>query len=244
MSRRKHAWIDSQKKSASRAGTPRFTRTAFALLALCALLLPGLASAEHRGSRDDHRRDRDDRYARDRARSAYAEYDRPGLYIGGGLVGGFTTRLESQLHEIPGVTNVEVDPSVGLTARAGVRVTPHIAIEAHYEWMDDFETSVAGNEIADTETQALTGDVKGYLATGRVQPYLAVGAGFLTAKSDDPRTNFQRTDTDFVARLGGGIEFYLNESVGFSVDTSYVLPAGDVKDLDYVSVGAGVFFRF
>lgn len=247
MSRRKNAWIDSQEQSASRAGTPQCARAAFALLALCALLLPGLASAEHRGSHDDDRRDRngrhdyDDRSAHD---TGYDEYARPGLYIGGGLVGGFSTRLESELHEIPGVTDVEVDPSVGLTTRAGVRVTPHIAIEAHYEWMDDFETSVAGNEIADTSTQTLTGDVKAYLATGRVQPYLAVGAGFLTAKSDDPRTNFQRTDTDFVARVGGGVEFYLNRTVGLSIDTSYVLPAGDVKDLDYISVGAGVFFRF
>ncbi len=249
MSHRKNARMDSQKKSVSRAGTLRFAKAACALPALCSLLLPGLASAEHRGTRDDHRRDRNDhdnRYERDNGRdaNAYGAYDRPGFYIGGGLVGGFSTRLESELHEIAGVTDVEVDPSVGLTVRVGVRVTPHIAIEAHYEWMDDFGISVAGNEIADTQTQTLTGDLKGYLATGSVQPYLTAGAGFLTAKSDDPRTNFQRTDTDFVARVGGGVEFYLNESVGFSVDTSYVLPAGDVKDLDYISVGAGVFFRF
>lgn len=260
MSRRKNTWIDSQERSASRPSPAQFAKAVLALLALCALLLPSLASAEHRGSRDDHHRDRNDRDGRhdhdDRRerdhdrRDDYDDYDdhrgfdRPGLYVGGGLVGGFATRLESELHEIPGVTDVEVDPSVGLTARVGVRVTPHIAIEAHYEWMDNFETSVAGNTIADTQTQTLTGDVKGYLATGRVQPYLMAGAGFLTAKSDDPTTNFQRTDTDFVARVGGGVEFYLNESVGLSVDTSYVLPAGDVKDLDYVSVGAGIFFRF
>jgi opacity protein-like surface antigen len=238
--------MDSQEQNASRARTARTAQAVWALLALCALLLPSLASAEHRGSRGDRngRHDHDARYARHNQQNRFGSYARPGLYVGGGLVGGFSTRLESELHEIPGVTDVEVDPSVGLTARAGVRVTPHIAIEAHYEWMDDFETSVAGNEIADTQTQTLTGDVKGYLATGRVQPYLTAGAGFMTAKSDDPRTNFQRTDTDFVARIGGGVEFYLNESVGLSVDTSYVLPAGDVRDLDYVSVGAGIFFRF
>lgn len=254
--------MNSMNKAASRRGrgTQRIGRAACAVLALSAFFLPGLASAEHRGHRDgyreenrnENRRDRngrhdyDDRYARenDRRGNAYSGYDRPGLYLGAGLVGGFSTRLESELHEIPGVTDVEVDPSVGLTARVGVRVTPNIAVEAHYEWMDDFETSVAGNEIADTQTQALTGDVKGYLATGRVQPYLMAGAGFLTAKSDDPRTNFQRTDTGFAARVGGGIEFYLTENVGLSVDTSYVLPTGDVKDLDYISAGAGVFFRF
>jgi len=173
-----------------------------------------------------------------------SDFGRPGLYAGGGLVGGFTTRLEGQLTEIPGVDNVEVDPSVGLAARLGARITPHFALEAHYEWMDDFETSIDGIEVAETRTQAMTGDVKGYLSTGRVQPYLSVGLGFLSAKSDDPVTAFQKTDTDFAARFGGGIDFYLNEHVGLSVDSSYVVPTGDVEDLDYVSVGAGVFFRF
>lgn len=172
------------------------------------------------------------------------DYARSGLYVGGGLVGGFTTRLEGRLTEIPGVDNVEVDPSVGLAGRLGARITPHLALEAHYEWMEDFETSVEGIEIAETRTQALTGDVKGYLSTGRVQPYLSAGLGFLSAKSDDPVTAFQRTDTDFAARFGGGVEFYVTENIGLSVDSSYVIPTGDVEDLDYVSVGAGVFFRF
>lgn len=265
MSRRKIFWMALKNNSSSPACATQFSRGSLVLIAICALLLPALANAEHRGSRGDHRgnhrgdhrgdhrgehrgerhgrHDHGERYERKQDRG-YSDFSRPGFYLGAGLVGGFATRLESELHEIPGVTDVEVDPSVGLTARAGVRVTPHIALEAHYEWIDNFETSVAGTEIADTRTQALTGDVKGYLATGRVQPFLTLGAGFLTATSDDPVTNFRRTDTDFAARVGGGIDFYLNESVGLSLDTSYVVPTGDVQDLDYVSAGAGVFFRF
>ena len=118
-----------------------------------------------------------------------------------------------------------------LAARLGARITPHFALEAHYEWMDDFETSIDGIEVAETRTQAMTGDVKGYLSTGRVQPYLSVGLGFLSAKSDDPVTTFQKTDTDFAARFGGGVDFYLNESFGLSIDSSYVVPTGDVEDL-------------
>ncbi len=198
-------------------------------LLLASSFVAGMAQADHRWPG---------------ARYERQAFDRPGFYAGGGLVGGFTTRLEDELAEVPGVDDVEVDPSVGLAARAGVRVTPRIALEAHYEWMHDFETSVAGEEIAETRTQALTGEIKGFLATGQVQPYLAAGMGFLNAKSEDPGTRFQRTDTDFAARFGGGVDFYINPHVGVSVDTSYVLPTGDVEDLDYLSVGAGVFFRF
>jgi hypothetical protein len=110
--------------------------------------------------------------------------------------------------------------------------------------MDDFETSVAGVGIAETRTSALTADVKGDLATGRIQPFLTTGVGFLNAKSDDPVTNFKKTDTGFAARFGGGVDFYLTEVVGLSLDTSYVVPTGEVKNLDHVSVGAGVFLRF
>lgn len=196
---------------------------------VCSLALPSLASAEYRAYRNSN--DVDD-------------YGREGFYVGGGLVGGFTTRLEDELSDAPGVDDVEVDPSVGLAGRVGMRITPHVAIEAHYEWMNDFETSIAGTEVAETRTSVLTGDVKGYLTTGRVQPFLSAGLGFLSAKSDDPSTSFQRTDTDFAARFGGGVDFYVNRHVGFTLDTSYVVPTGDVEDLDYVSVGAGVFFRF
>ena len=202
------------------------------IVALTALACVALASAAQANSRFD------------RLMAEDGDYARPGLYVGGGIVGGFTTRLEGQLTEIPGVNNVEVDPSFGLSGRVGARITPHLALEAHYEWMEDFETSVDGTEIAETQTQTFTGDVKGYLATGRVQPYLSAGIGVLSAKSDDPVTTFQKTDTDFAARFGGGVDFYLSENVGLSLDSSYVVPTGDVEDLDYVSLGAGVFFRF
>ncbi len=209
------------------------SRVRFApIVALAAIALLGLAGSAQANSRFD------------RLMAENGDYARSGLYVGGGLVGGFTTRLEGQLTEIPGIDDVEVDPSVGLAARLGARITPHFALEAHYEWMEDFETSIDGIEVAETRTQALTGDVKGYLSTGRVQPYLSAGLGFLSARSDDPVTAFQRTDTDFAARFGGGVELYVTEHAGLSVDSSYVIPTGDVEDLDYVSVGAGVFFRF
>ncbi|MCA9504947.1 MAG: porin family protein [Spirochaetaceae bacterium] len=213
----------------------------FGLVLVLGLLgLPELASADHDRGRPRYDEDRRRGYEDDDDFDA----DRSGLYVGGGLVGGFTTRLEDELSKIPGVRDVDVDPSVGLAARAGFRVTPHVALEAHYEWIHDFETSVAGVEIAETRVSTLTTDVKGYLTTGRIQPYLAAGMGFLSAHSEDPASGFQQTDTDFAARFGGGVDFYLTRHVGLSLDTSYVLPVGDVEDLDYVSVGAGVFFRF
>jgi hypothetical protein len=50
--------------------------------------------------------------------------------------------------------------------------------------------------------------------------------------------------TDFAARFGGGIDLYATKHVVLSVEAEYVLPTGDVKDLDYISIGWGFQYRF
>ena len=106
----------------------------------------------------------------------------------------------------------------------------------------------------------VTGNVRGHLLTGAFQPFLLVGVGVMTAevelkvkdsvgegsKGRDFRKRVSRSDrlTGFAARLGGGVEIYANEHFVFTLGLDYVLPAGDVKDLDYISFGWGVQYRF
>ena len=52
------------------------------------------------------------------------------------------------------------------------------------------------------------------------------------------------SDEDFAARFGGGIDFYVTEKIGVSLDGSYVLPTGDLKDFDYFSIAWGFQYRF
>ena len=46
------------------------------------------------------------------------------------------------------------------------------------------------------------------------------------------------------ARFGGGIDIYATENFAVSLNISYVLPTGDLKDLDYVSIAWGFQYRF
>ena len=46
-------------------------------------------------------------------------------------------------------------------------------------------------------------------------------------------------------RLGGGFDIDLTRNIAINVDATYVVPVSSViDDMDYVSVGWGVLFRF
>ena len=49
---------------------------------------------------------------------------------------------------------------------------------------------------------------------------------------------------DFAARFGGGVDLYLNRNFVVALDTSYVLPTGDLDGLDHVSFSLGLQYRF
>ncbi len=54
----------------------------------------------------------------------------------------------------------------------------------------------------------------------------------------------ETSDTDFAARFGGGIDCYLTEAIALQISSSYVLQTGGLDGLDYLSLIAGVQYRF
>ena len=88
-----------------------------------------------------------------------------------------------------------------------------------------------------------TVDAKGYLLTGRVQPFALIGVGGMVAMGDGIGGNTE-DESGFVARFGGGVDVYLNREVALSVSGNYVLGTGGVDDLSYASFGIGLLYRF
>jgi opacity protein-like surface antigen len=194
--------------------------------------------------------------------------------------------------------------SIGVTGRVGYRFHPHLSAELQAEWLDGFDSYISvyklvehkpatnipwatgGTPAKDVELKdpefaaiavnpwVITGNVKGYLLTGRWQPFLLAGAGLMTAKvslelndllgKDPPgeeplgsefRRRMSESDrftgaaesvrsTGFAARFGAGIDAYATENFVFTLGADYVFPTGDVKDFDYISVVWGVQYRF
>jgi hypothetical protein len=48
----------------------------------------------------------------------------------------------------------------------------------------------------------------------------------------------------FVARFGGGIDFYITDHFAFIVDGGYLLPTGSLDNMDQVVWSVGLQYRF
>jgi opacity protein-like surface antigen len=159
------------------------------------------------------------------AQSASAQdYGRPGVYAG-----------------LNGVTGIETinndgttDVGIGVSGRLGYRFAPRFAVEAQSEWSGDFVDGPF-----DLTSTTVTANAKLYLAEQQIQPYVMAGIGAQIAD-----TNVGPSETEFAARVGGGLDFYLNERFGLLGEVAYTIPTGELDGLDYVSVGWGAFYRF
>ena len=135
-----------------------------------------------------------------------------------------------------------VDDSLGLDLRAGVRLHPHFATELAFQWIEGFDVSNGGN-LNEIEIWTLTGNVKAYLLTGQVQPFAMLGMGVMESEKE-LIGGLVREDTVFVARLGGGLDFYASKNVVLVLEASYVLPAPSIEELKYLSLSWGFQYRF
>jgi opacity protein-like surface antigen len=176
-----------------------------------------------------------------------------------GLAGTFAAEnfeddVEDDVGDLDGAsTSASLDDSWGISTRASYRCHRNFAAEVEVEWLDTFDADISSSgqgRVGDLEVDPIvvTLNAKGYLLPGRIQPFLLGGVGGITAKtrvrdqveggSDTDR------DSDFAYRLGGGVDFYATKNVVVSADAEYVgTPFGDV-DVEYVSVGLGVQYRF
>jgi len=174
------------------------------------------------------------------AAGADTDFTRPGGYIGFGGV-----------YAVDGsAIRVEIENSMGLSTRLGYRFTPNLAFEGQFEWIDGFDiVADPGHRL---ETWSLTGNLKGLLMTGRIQPFGILGMGALRTRFVDagnglpsPFDTFSNvTRAGFAMRFGAGVEFYVSRNIVVSLDVGYVLPTGSVQDLGYGSFAFGTLWRF
>ena len=104
--------------------------------------------------------------------------------------------------------------------------------------------TVEGLNFMKLDILTFTADLKGYLLTGRIQPYALVGLGFMRVDSEETAFFFAFDFTDFATRLGGGVDYYFTENIVFGLELGGVLPTGTLKDQDQFTFSAGLHYRF
>jgi hypothetical protein len=125
-----------------------------------------------------------------------------------------------------------LDTGVGGAGRFGWRLTERVAVEAQVEYSGSWGSGALHQTVA-------TANAKLYFAEKRVQPYALLGLGGAFASS-----RITRDDGSFAVRAGAGVDLYLEERVGVLVEAAFVAPTGSRSDVESVSVGLGVFYRW
>ena len=163
----------------------------------------------------------------------------PGPYVSVSAAGGGLVSVDD---ESPSSESFNSADAGGIHARAGYRLFRWVGADLHFEWLHHRYTKsqASSNKRAHGDTYALTADGKLFLPRwGNGEFFLLTGVGVLI--DDDTISD---DDTEFAARFGGGIDLHMSEHFGVTIGGSYVLPTGDLDNLDYVSGEAGFFYRF
>jgi opacity protein-like surface antigen len=156
------------------------------------------------------------------------------------------------------------DDGFGVSGRVGYRCHPHVSAELQFDWMENWDGMIAENGMPmndtarnfqfELETLVFTTNVKGHLLTGRYQPYVLLGLGFMRTEiktrdiSGGAIPGFaaeaRERKVNVAGRFGGGLDFYLTENVVVTAEGSYLMPAGKLDGLDYYTFGLGLQYRF
>jgi opacity protein-like surface antigen len=178
------------------------------------------------------------------------DFDRSGIYLGVSGSYAIDMALEDALEDAlpalgPVVVGVKITDSFGIQGRFGYRFIPHVAAEVQAEYLFGFDTKVESEKIAKHTILAVTANAKVFAMTEDIQPFALLGAGVLYADLEDSvRLDVSADAVGPAMRAGAGVDYYFSENIVVSVDTTYVLPFADVEDLDYLSIGVGVQYRF
>jgi opacity protein-like surface antigen len=142
----------------------------------------------------------------------------------------------------------------GVRGKFGRRCHSRFSVEFEMEWLDDFAGEVVnkrdGTARSDIKFSTIAGTIntKGYLLTGRVQPFVLVGVGAMSVRGDakDSGSGVKTSQDDghLVARFGGGIDFYVNRHWVVSGQADYVYSATNLESTNYISVGFGAMYRW
>ncbi len=119
------------------------------------------------------------------------------------------------------------DSSLGFSMSVGYRLNPRLSGEINWSTVGGWELrDVPGvpDNTFQIEGGTFTGDVKGYLLTGKIQPFAQVGMGlmygrFATVASYINGCNYwyctsspitTDSEVEFVARPGGGVDYWVS----------------------------------
>ncbi len=174
---------------------------------------------------------------------SYYPYAREGFYIGLGAQFALENFDKDPAIDVPGnESDITADDGGGVELRAGYRVNPYVAGEVLFQYYWGFEVRDRAGALAGQNDSfdgwTLTANAKLYPLLGRIQPYGLAGIGGIVFNEK------QGEDSGFVARLGGGVDFYLTDRLVLDLEVAYLFPASPISELQFATFAAGLQYRY
>ena len=174
---------------------------------------------------------------------SYYPFAREGFYMGLGAHFALENFDKDPAVEVPGSdSDITADDAGGIEIRAGYRIHPRFASELLFQYYWGFEVrdragALPGvNDKFDGWTMTLNGKLYPFL--GRIQPYALAGLGGIVF--DDK----QGDDKGFVARMGGGLDFYVSDRFVLDLEIAYLFPGGSISEFQFATFSAGLQYRY
>ena len=127
----------------------------------------------------------------------------------------------------------------GFALTGGYRLEEKIAIEGEFQWISGFEDS-AGRGI--DSPIMMNANLKGYAVTGRIQPWMLFGLGFMTLF--DNTTPTEVTRFGFMLRIGAGLDYWVTPDIALTSGLDFVLPTGRIDKYQFFTFNLGATYRF
>jgi len=177
------------------------------------------------------------------------DYGRGGFYLWLGGSSGISLKIADELTRDLSIetslpVTVSAPAAVGFNGRVGISER-YLAAEVQFEYLPNFEVTafVPFAFVPPVSMKysmfTMTTNLKIQVPVNRFEPYVLVGGG-------GSRSQLENIDSfwGWTIRGGGGLNVYITRNVALSVDATYVWLGGQNIDLDYVSVGWGLMYKF
>ena len=201
-------------------------------------------------------------------------FDRRGFYLDvNGVAGDWRNRDDEYDDKQETQANLNADVSIenprwGLGGQAGYRCNSRFSVEGEIEWLSTFKGSFGNDQLGQISSLEYDyiiygANFKGYILTGRLQPYALIGAGTSHVESKDvptqtptdvpEQTSLEQTApqndgnaefTMFSMRFGGGLDIYLTPNIVLNGGVEYILPVTGQTNFKYISYKGGLGYRF
>jgi hypothetical protein len=119
------------------------------------------------------------------------------------------------------------DHTGGVGVRLGWRFHPNLSVEGNYQYYHDLYLN---------DGWSVTGNLKAHLLTGRWQPTLFAGLGYLDSNT---------FGGDMLVRVGAGLDVYITENWSIGPELAYlVMPeSSGSPDEGFITLSFGVTWR-